>query len=179
MKIDNTLSKSMEIVLRIFGIWPNSSYILFRISMDRYTFLFCRVFRSDENLSETMAYTIFLIKLGTFWNMYQNITMMATDFENRIIDEVSMITTTYYANLSRRLNNGTIVILTVAILLNCSNISRMTRKRPILPRTAHFGNGLPFDFNQTLVYWLIIIIQFSLNIVYLCAWHVNTLLINL
>ncbi|KAF3054415.1 Odorant receptor 055 [Nylanderia fulva] len=200
MKIDNTLSKSMEIVLRIFGIWPNSSYILLSrlfwiiaIIMEQvfeYRWIVTHFYSAEsfevmKNLSETMAYTIFLIKLGTFWvkqrTFIKILTMMATDFENRIIDEVSMITTTYYANLSRRLNNGTIVIYTVAILLNCSNIfandekASNTSTKPLI-----LAMDLPFDLNQALVYWLIIIIQFFHLILSTYAHGMlNTLLINL
>ncbi|KAF3054417.1 Odorant receptor 066 [Nylanderia fulva] len=200
MKIDNTLSKSMEIVLRIFGIWPNSSYIWLRrlfwtiaVMMEQVLeyrwvvthFYSVESFEVMKILSETMTYTIMLIKLITFWvkqrTFIKILTMMATDLENRTTDEVSMITMTYYANLSRRLNNGTIVIYTMSILFNCSNLFANDEKasnsstKPLI-----LTMDLPFDLNQTLIYWLIIIIQFF-HLMLSANVHgmLNTLLINL
>lgn len=82
MKIDNTLSKSMEILLRIFGIWPDSSYNWLRrlfwtiaIIMEQtleYQWVVVH-FYSNESfevmkiLSETMTYTIMFIKIVIFW----------------------------------------------------------------------------------------------------------------
>lgn len=111
------------------------------------------------------------------------LTMMAIDWENRAIDEVSMITTTYNANLSRRFNNGTVAIYTVAVMFHCSHLfandmdekASNTSLRPLI-----MNMDLPFDFSKTLVYWPIIIIQF-IHLM-LCAYingMLNTLLINL
>ncbi|CAL1674357.1 unnamed protein product [Lasius platythorax] len=202
MKIDNTLSKSMEILLRIFGIWPDSSYNSLRrlfwtiaIIMEQtleYQWVVVH-FYSNESfevmkiLSETMTYTIMFIKVVIFWVKQRTftkiLTMMAIDWENRAIDEVSMITTTYNANLSRRFNNGTVAIYTVAVMFHCSHLfandmdekASNTSLRPLI-----MNMDLPFDFSKTLVYWPIIIIQF-IHLM-LCAYingMLNTLLINL
>lgn len=82
MNIDNTLSKSMEIFLRIFGIWPESSCIPLRRLFWTIAIMIEQVleyqwvvvhFYSNEPfeimkvLSETMTYTIMFIKVIIFW----------------------------------------------------------------------------------------------------------------
>jgi len=82
MKVENTVSQTTEIWLRIFGIWPNTSYILLRRlfwvvmivieQVFQYRYIVMR-FRLTEFskimniLSTAMMYTILLIKLTIFW----------------------------------------------------------------------------------------------------------------
>ncbi|XP_070150951.1 odorant receptor 4-like [Polyergus mexicanus] len=203
MNIDNTLSKSMEIFLRIFGIWPESSCIPLRrlfwtiaILMEQaleYQWVAVHFYSNEpfevmKILSETMTYTIMFIKVIIFWvkkrTFVRILTMMAIDWENRTIDEVSKITTTYNANLSRRFNNGTVILYTVAVMFHVSNVfmndsgdekAFNTSTRPLV-----MNMDLPFDLDQTLVYELVIIIQ--LIHLMLCAYInglLNILLINL
>lgn len=109
---------------------------------------------------------------------------MAIDWENRIIDEVSLITTTYNANLSRRFNNGTVILYTIAVMFHVSNVfmndsdDKKTSNTSTQPLVMNMD--LPFALDQTLVYKLVIIIQ--LIHLMLCAYInglLNILLINL
>ncbi|XP_072750605.1 odorant receptor Or1-like [Anoplolepis gracilipes] len=205
MKIDNTLSKSMEIILRIFGIWPNSSYILLRrlfwtiaILMEQFLeyqwvvkhFHSSEPFEVMKTLSEGLTYTIMFIKVFIFWikkrTFVRILTMMAIDWKNRNVDEVSMISTTYNANLSRRFNNGTVILyaLTVIISSNVSSVFISDRNDEQASNTSTrlliMNMDLPFDLNRTLIYGLILIIQF-IHLM-LCAninGLLNILLINL
>jgi len=82
MKIENTVSSTTEILLRIFGIWPNTSFVLLRRLFWTISIVFEQVaqyryivknfhlmeFREIVTiLSSVMSYTIFLIKLIIFW----------------------------------------------------------------------------------------------------------------
>jgi len=82
MKIENTVTQIIEIWLRIFGIWPNTSCVLLRrlfwtvmlvieqVFQYRYIVMNFRLIEFSEImniLSSTLTYTIFLIKLIIFW----------------------------------------------------------------------------------------------------------------
>lgn len=111
------------------------------------------------------------------------LTMMSIDWENRTIDEVSMITTTHNANLCRRFNNGTVILYTIAVIFHVSNVYTNIMDEPTSntsTRPLVMNMDLPFDLNRTLVYVSILIIQFIHLI--LCAYInglLNILLINL
>ncbi|XP_077261524.1 odorant receptor 85b-like isoform X3 [Temnothorax americanus] len=128
MKVENTVSKAIEICLRIFGIWPTTSCILLRrlfwtvmliieqVYQYRYIvmhFELSEIFDIMKILSSTMAYTIFFIKLIIFWYKQRTfnsiLTMMAIDWENRSNTKFSMSATTYNAKLSQRFANMTIL----------------------------------------------------------------------
>lgn len=82
MKIENTVSRTIEISLRIFGIWPDTTYILLRRlfwtvmlvieQTFQYRYIIMRFhliefFEMIGVLSTTMPFTMFLIKLLIFW----------------------------------------------------------------------------------------------------------------
>jgi len=82
MKAKNTVSQTIEICLRIFGIWPNMSYLLLCrlfwtvsliIELVLQYYYIVMHFHSIEFtemmhiFSSTMTNTIFLIKLVIFW----------------------------------------------------------------------------------------------------------------
>ncbi|GAB1863053.1 Odorant receptor [Camponotus japonicus] len=138
-------------------------------------------------LSEAMTYTIMFLKVIIFWvkkrTFVRILTMMSIDWENRTIDEVSMITTTHNANLCRRFNNGTVILYTIAVIFHVSNVYTNIMDEPTSntsTRPLVMNMDLPFNLNRTLVYVSILIIQFIHLI--LCAYInglLNILLINL
>lgn len=82
MEIENTVSQTIEIWLRIFGIWPNTTGILLRrlfwivtLAIEqtfqyRYIimhFHLMELFEMISLLSSAMSFTMFLIKLVIFW----------------------------------------------------------------------------------------------------------------
>lgn len=82
MKVENILSQAIEICLRIFGIWPDSSCVLLRrfywiialvieqILQYQYIiihFYSMEFFEVIIMLGETMAFSIILIKFIIFW----------------------------------------------------------------------------------------------------------------
>lgn len=82
MKVENIFSKSLEIFLRILGIWPDSSYILLRrlfwiivILIEQFFhyqyiiihFHSIEFFEIINLLGESMSFSMFLIKLIILW----------------------------------------------------------------------------------------------------------------
>jgi len=82
MKIKHTVSQAIEICLRIFGIWPNMSCVLLcrlfwtvtivleQVGQYRYIVTHFDLIEFSEImyiLGMAMTYTIFFIKLITFW----------------------------------------------------------------------------------------------------------------
>ncbi|XP_072750442.1 odorant receptor 4-like isoform X1 [Anoplolepis gracilipes] len=203
MKIKNIISQAIEIYLRIFGIWPDSSCILLRrifwiialaieqilqyqyIILHFYSF---ELFEIMDLLGETMAYTIVLIKIVILWYKQRTfnkiLAMMAIDWEKCPSSEVSMFTMTWNAKLSRRFANMSLILYSVAVIFYSSNIVvkhtydnkiSNTSTRPLV-----LNMKLPFDFNRTYVYELTIIIQFIHLMLCSCVTGIlNALLINL
>lgn len=80
--IAGTVSRSIEIGLRVIGVWPNSSYMFLRRAFWMITLAMAQTFqyryfvihvRTDDllhlmdGLSTTMSYTLLLLKLTIFW----------------------------------------------------------------------------------------------------------------
>ncbi|XP_011251200.3 odorant receptor 4-like [Camponotus floridanus] len=137
-------------------------------------------------LGETIAFSILLIKLVIFWCKQRTfgkvLTMMAIDWEKCLNAEFSMFVTTWNARLSRYFANVTVALHTINIIIYSSVIVKQTddkasntSTRPLL-----MNMDLPFDFAQTYIYELIIIIQFVYLLLCACAnGLLNALLINL
>lgn len=110
------------------------------------------------------------------------LTMMAIDWEKCLNAEFSMFVTTWNAKLSRYFANVTVALHTINIIIYSSIIVKQaddkasnTSTRPLL-----MNMDLPFNFNQTYIYELIIIIQFVYLLLCACAnGLLNALLINL
>ncbi|XP_012526715.1 odorant receptor 85b [Monomorium pharaonis] len=203
MKVQNTVSQTIEIWLRIFGIWPNTSCVLFRrlfwsvalaieqIFQYRYVVRNFHLFDFSEMvdvLSATMAYTIFFIKLVIFWFKQRTfnriLMMMAIDWEKCSTTKFNMFATTYNAKLSQRFANMTVIFYSTAVILFSSNILiRLAddgKSSNVSTRLLILQMDLPFEINQRFVYELIIIAQFLHLIV--CSDAIgllNALLINL
>ncbi|KAF3054405.1 Odorant receptor 225 [Nylanderia fulva] len=203
MKVDNIFSKSLEVCLRILGIWPDSSYVLLRrlfwiiaLLIEQYFhyqyiiihFHSTEFFEVMNLLGETLSYSIFLIKLILLWYKQRTfdriLTMMAIDWEKCYSAKFSMFAMTCNAKLSRRFTNMTVVLYSMAVIFHSSNIvmkhtnddeASNTSTRPLLT-----DMDLPFNYNRAYVYELIIIIQFLHVWLSSCAIGLlNALLINL
>ncbi|XP_024889019.1 uncharacterized protein LOC112465622 [Temnothorax curvispinosus] len=113
MKVENTVSKAIEICLRIFGIWPTTSCILLRrlfwiftlvieqALQYRYIVKHFYLIEFSEIMiifSITMAYTIFLFKLVVFW------------YKQRTFNKILMMMTIDWEKCSR--TNFSIALLT-------------------------------------------------------------------
>ncbi|XP_071643359.1 odorant receptor 67a-like [Temnothorax longispinosus] len=203
MKVENTVSKAIEICLRIFGIWPTTSCISLRrlfwtvmliieqVYQYRYIimhFELSEIFDIMKILSSTMAYTIFFIKLIIFWYKQRTfnsiLTMMAIDWENRSNTKFSMSATTYNAKLSQRFANMTVILYLISIIFFSSDIFVKRADNEITSNISTpiliLEMDLPFDVNRRFVYESVIIVQF-LHLI-LCAEAIgllNALLINL
>lgn len=80
--LDGTVSRSIEIGLRVIGVWPDSSYAFLHRAFWMITLTIAQTFqyryfiihvRTDDlshlmdGLSTTMSYSLLLLKLTIFW----------------------------------------------------------------------------------------------------------------
>ncbi|XP_071643368.1 odorant receptor 4-like isoform X1 [Temnothorax longispinosus] len=203
MKVDNTVSKAIEICLRIFGIWPNTSCALLRrlfwivtlvieqIFQYRYIvmhFYFIEFSERMKILGDAMAYSILLTRLLIFWYKQRTfnkiLTMMAIDWEKCTNSKFSMLTTKCNAKLSQRFSNITVILYLTNITLFSSNIFIKNMNDVITSnvstRSLIIDMDLPFDINRRFVYESVIIVQYLHLLI--CAngmGLINALLINL
>ncbi|XP_077261542.1 odorant receptor 4-like [Temnothorax americanus] len=203
MKVDNTVSKAIEICLRIFGIWPNTSCALLRRLFWIATLVIEQVFQyryivmhfyfiefSDRMkiLGAAMAYSILLSRLLIFWYKQRTfnkiLTMMAIDWEKCTNSKFSMLTTKCNAKLSQRFTNITVILYLTNVTLFSSNIFIKNMDDVITSnvstRSLIIDMDLPFDVNRRFVYESVITVQFFHLLI--CAngmGLINALLINL
>ncbi|XP_024876766.1 odorant receptor 13a-like isoform X1 [Temnothorax curvispinosus] len=203
MKIENTVSQAIEISLRIFGIWPNTSCVLLRrlfwtvmlvteqVFQYRYIVVHFHLIEFIEMMriiGSTMAYTIFLFKLLIFWYKQRTfnriLTMMANNWEKCSDTKFSMLITRCNAKLSQRFVNMTVILYLTAVIFFSSKIlvkhDNGDTASNVSTRLLILDMDLPFDANRRFIYESIIIVQF-LHLV-LCSEAIgllNALLINL
>ncbi|XP_077261541.1 uncharacterized protein LOC143897083 isoform X4 [Temnothorax americanus] len=203
MKIENTVSQAIEISLRIFGIWPNTSCVLLRrlfwtvmlvieqVFQYRYivvNFHLIEFIEMMRIIGSTMAYTIFLFKLLIFWYKQRTfngiLTMMANNWKKCSDTKFSMLITRCNAKLSKRFVNMTVILYLTAVISFSSKIlvkhNNGDTASNVSTRLLILDMDLPFDVNRRFIYESIIILQF-LHLV-LCSEAIgllNALLINL
>ncbi|KAL0134026.1 hypothetical protein PUN28_001134 [Cardiocondyla obscurior] len=202
MKVEKAVSRTLEIYLRIFGIWPNTSGILLlrvfwtvMIAFEQifqYRYIVMRYHSIDfskviDVLSAAMTYTIFSFKLVIFWykqrTLSRILTMMAIDWEKCTRTKFSMFATTCNAKLSQRLVNMTVIIYSgTVIFYSIGVIFQQTNNDSATNGTKQFilDMDLPFDANQRFIYESVIVVQFIHLL--LCAdgmGLLNIVLINL
>ncbi|XP_032669891.1 odorant receptor 67c-like [Odontomachus brunneus] len=203
MKLENLICWSIQIWLRIFGIWPESSCIMSRRlfwiialmieQILQYRYIMISFYNVDiteviNTLSETVPYSILLVKLGTFWCKQRTfnkiLTMMAVDWEKCSSTEHSMFTMACKAKLSQRLANLTITLYSAAVILHSSDVLvyrlDVSRTSNVTARPFILKMNVPFDSNKRFVYESVVITQFVH--LYLCSCTIgviNILLINL
>ncbi|XP_024876478.1 uncharacterized protein LOC112457564 isoform X1 [Temnothorax curvispinosus] len=203
MKVENTVSKAIEICLRIFGIWPNTSCVLLRRVFWTVTVLIEQAFQYRyivmhfnlielsemmNTLSTTMAYTILLCKLVIFWYKQRTfnkiLTMMAIDWEKCSKTKFSMFATTSNVKLSHRFANITVILYSTSIIFFSSNVFIKNADDGInfndSTRLLILEMDLPFDANRRFVYESVITFQFVYLLICANALALlNCLLINL
>ncbi|XP_071643332.1 uncharacterized protein [Temnothorax longispinosus] len=203
MKVDNTVSKAIEICLRIFGIWPNTSCALLcrlfwigslvieQAFQYRYIVVhFYLIEFSDrmKMLGAVITYSILLMKLVIFLYKQRTfnriLTMMANDWEECSNTKFSMLTTKCNAKLSQRVANTTVILYSTSAIFFSSKILVKHADGGIgsnvSTRLLILDMDLPFDTNRRFVYESVIIVQFFYLLVCSNAMGLlNALLINL
>ncbi|XP_071643322.1 odorant receptor 85c-like isoform X2 [Temnothorax longispinosus] len=199
MKVDNTVSKAIEICLRIFGIWPNTSCALLcrlfwigslvieQAFQYRYIVVhFYLIEFSDrmKMLGAVITYSILLMKLVIFLYKQRILTMMANDWEECSNTKFSMLTTKCNAKLSQRVANTTVILYSTSAIFFSSKILVKHADGGIgsnvSTRLLILDMDLPFDTNRRFVYESVIIVQFFYLLVCSNAMGLlNALLINL
>ncbi|EZA57542.1 ObirOr5-V13 [Ooceraea biroi] len=201
MKLEDTISQATRVWLEVFGIWPNSSCIFLRRmfwtaaliieQVGQYQYIIMHLYSTEVSeimnlLSAAMSFTLFCIKLGTFWYKQRTfkkiLAMMAIDWDKCFRAEFDTFTTINHAKLSQRFSNTIVALFSIAAILYSTNIVRMgtdkttnasIRQPLILEMDLPFGDG-------RFVYELVIIAQFlHLVICSCCIASVNALLVNL
>ncbi|KAL6254521.1 hypothetical protein P5V15_014574 [Pogonomyrmex californicus] len=179
----STIAFSMQIGLRIVGIWPNAPYaLLFRgiwiltisiVQIFQYWWIVLH-FGDDmshllDGLSVTTEYTVMSLKLIILWLnsriFYDALAAMAADWKETTIGEMHTMTTmTSKANLSRRFSN---VIIGLHSIAACSYgigvlVSHADNADGIETPVREFTLKLqlPFECNESPFYELVMCLEF-------------------
>ncbi|XP_071643156.1 odorant receptor 13a-like isoform X2 [Temnothorax longispinosus] len=139
MKVGNAVSQAIEICLRMFGIWPNTSCVLLRRVFWAVTVLIEQAFQYRyivmhfnlielsemmDTLSTTMAYTILLCKLVIFWyKQRSNVFIQNADDGITFNDSTRLLILEMDLpfDANRRFVYESVIIIQFVYLLICAN----------------------------------------------------------
>ncbi|XP_076171912.1 odorant receptor 13a-like [Ptiloglossa arizonensis] len=142
----NSVSRPVEIGLRLTGIWPSSYENIFRfiwiiimISAQIFQYWYIKKHLNFDNLtnlvegvSTTLPYSLLLFKLITFWNkrgLFKNIlTAMAADWTNSSTTKLNINTMISKADLSNRCSQLIIGVYVLAVFAYSSVCIETFRK---------------------------------------------------
>ncbi|KAF3054423.1 Odorant receptor 059 [Nylanderia fulva] len=185
--LDGTVSRSIEIGLRVIGVWPDSSYAFLRRAFWMITLTMAQTFqyryfvihiRTDDlshlmdGLSTTMSYSLLLLKLTIFWinrRIFHDIlAMMARDRSDCATDWAvcSMSRTTYVSHRSSNLIIGlysmsVFLYGTGVLVAHGDGVDDEADVQPAVPeRELFLKMELPFESNVSPVYEVVMVTQF-------------------
>ncbi|XP_071643529.1 odorant receptor 4-like isoform X1 [Temnothorax longispinosus] len=196
----STINRSIEIPLRIFGIWPGLPYISFcrlfwtitvvAVQSFQYRYLITHFYTVDfsdlmDGLSATLGYSQFFSKLIIFWlkqrTFVKILAMMAMDWKKISSDDFSTRVTISKAILSHNFTNFVFGTYSIAITLYCASIFMSNLEATdISTRPLILKMDFPFNSDTRFVYGLVLVIQFFCTVLYgSAAVMLNALLIVL
>ncbi|XP_072750902.1 uncharacterized protein [Anoplolepis gracilipes] len=178
MRSMNTVCNSVEFALRAIGVWPDTSYAILRrilclssmVIFQTFQYRYLIMHYDDEDLfvlidviSITVSYSIVFIKLTIFaFNTHLFSEIIARIVEDWTRHDVSeKYTMTRIAYISRWFSNSIITMYATSVLLYATGTllryksSNQTDDRELLLKME-----LPFEIKNTLVYIVVLIIQF-------------------
>ncbi|GAB1863028.1 Odorant receptor [Camponotus japonicus] len=185
MILANIVALSVQIGLRVVGIWPNAPYtLLFRcgwifttgiIQTCQYWWIIIHFGTEDlshllDGLSVTMEYTVMLLKLIILWLnsriFYDALAAMVSDWKEATIND--MHTMTSKANLSRRFSNVIIGLHSVGaftygigVLVSHTDDHDTDAIEPVrMQREFTLKMQLPFECNESPLYELVMCLEF-------------------
>ncbi|XP_067206876.1 odorant receptor 10-like [Linepithema humile] len=186
MILIGTVSRSIEIGLRVIGVWPDSSYTILRRAFWMITLAMAQTFqywyfvihvRTDDlshlmdGLSTTMSYSLLLLKLAIFFinrRIFYGILMsIARDRSECTTDwAICLMTKTTY--VSHRSSNLIIGLYSMSVILYGTGVLVARPDDPddvdeqfeIPERELFLKMELPFESNTSPVYEIVMITQF-------------------
>ncbi|KAF3054436.1 Odorant receptor 046 [Nylanderia fulva] len=184
MIVADTVALSVQLGLRLVGIWPNASYaLLFRfgwiftigiIQTCQYWWIAIHLKTEDlsqllDGLSVTLEYTVMFLKLIILWLnsriFYDALAAMVSDWKEATVNSVHTMTSK--ANLSRRVSNVIIGLhssaaLTYGIGVLVSHPDDHDEANAIETPVREFTlkMQLPFECNESPRYELVMCLQF-------------------
>ncbi|XP_039310414.1 uncharacterized protein LOC105193106 isoform X2 [Solenopsis invicta] len=181
---DGTVSRSIEIGLRVIGVWPDSSYTVLRRAFWMITLAMAQTFqyryfvihvRTDDlshlmdGLSTTMSYSLLLLKLTIFWIkrriFYDILAMMARD-RSECVSEWAVGLMSKTIDISHRSSNLIIGLYSMSVFLYGAGVLVAHPDEPedqlttMPPRELFLKMELPFESNASPAYELVMITQF-------------------
>ncbi|KAL6429659.1 hypothetical protein ACFW04_007525 [Cataglyphis niger] len=186
--LDGTVSRSIEIGLRVIGVWPDSSYAFLRRAFWMITLTIAQTFqyryfvvhvRTEDlshlmdGLSTTMSYSLLLLKLTIFWLkrriFYDILMIMARDRSECATDWAvcSMSRTIYVSHRSSNLIIGlysmSVFLYGIGVLFGHADeiddeIDDVQLAVPA--RELFLKMELPFESNASPVYEVVMVTQF-------------------
>ncbi|XP_011862412.1 PREDICTED: odorant receptor 67c-like [Vollenhovia emeryi] len=183
MTATSTVALSVQIGLRIVGIWPNAPYaLLFRgvwilttsiVQTCQYWWIIVHIGNDDlshlmDGLSVTLEYSVMFLKLIILWLnsriFYDTLAAMAADWRKAAISEI--YTMTSKANLSRRFSNVIIGLHSAAafsygigvLVSHTDNYDVDGVETPVREFTLKLQ--LPFECNESPLYELVMSLEF-------------------
>ncbi|XP_050458066.1 odorant receptor 4-like [Cataglyphis hispanica] len=185
--LDGTISRSIEIGLRVIGVWPDSSYAFLRRAFWMITLTIAQTFqyryfvvhvRTEDlshlmdGLSTTMSYSLLLLKLTIFWIkrriFYDILMIMARDRSECATDwAVCSMSRTIY--VSHRSSNLIIGLYSMSVFLYGIGVlfahadeidDEMNVQLAVPARELFLKMELPFESNASPVYEVVMVTQF-------------------
>ncbi|XP_012526710.2 odorant receptor 2a isoform X1 [Monomorium pharaonis] len=180
---DGTVSRSIEIGLRVIGVWPDSSYMVLRRAFWMITLTMAQTFqyryflihvRTDDlshlmdGLSTTMSYSLLLLKLTIFWInrriFYDILAMMAQD-RSECANEWAVYSMSRTTDVSHRSSNLIIGLYSMSVFLYGTGVLVAHADEPdeelaVPARELFLKMELPFESNASPAYELVMVTQF-------------------
>ncbi|EZA57546.1 ObirOr5-V17 [Ooceraea biroi] len=185
--IVGTVSRSIEMGLRMIGVWPDSSYTILHRAFWMITLTMAQTFqywyfiihvRTDDlshlmdGLSTTMSYSLLLLKLTIFWvnrRIFHNIlNTMARDRSECATDWAGyLMSRTVY--VSHRSSNLIIGLYSMSVILYGTGVliahsdepeDELNEQLAVPTRELFLKMELPFESNASPVYEVVMVTQF-------------------
>ncbi|KAL6254509.1 hypothetical protein P5V15_014562 [Pogonomyrmex californicus] len=175
---DGTVSRSIEIGLRVIGVWPDSSYSILRRAFWMITLTMAQTFqyryfvihvRTDDlshlmdGLSTTMSYSLLLLKLTIFWInrrlLNEIIASMSKDWKE--CDISNEYTMTRIAYVSRWVSNVIIFSHMMSVFLYATGtLLKIKSENQTNARELIIKMEIPFEIETTPQHVIVLVTQF-------------------
>ncbi|KAH0956796.1 OrV21 [Eciton burchellii] len=175
----NTISRSIEIGLRIAGIWPNASCTIatrlfwtatmITAQIFQYRHMISHLHSEDlsalmDGLSATLSYSLLCVKLIVFWTkqriFHDVLAIIATDWDECKSVGDTLCTMTIVGNLCHRFSNSIIGLHSIAVLFYCIGVLALHGRDDVAGHELFLKMELPFESNASPVYELVMTVQF-------------------
>ncbi|XP_053989969.1 uncharacterized protein LOC128882397 isoform X4 [Hylaeus volcanicus] len=183
MALQSTINHPLEFILRLFGIWPSSRYrvlksivwtlLLLTFLVFQYWYFISHLKSTDltdllDGLSLTLSNNLVLLKLIVIWfhnrTFCDILTSMLEDWNCPSLGEKKQIMI-HKANLSSRITNVLFTYYFVSFVLYAGITVALLREDNDGTQTRKFFIKMvfPFDVTTSLLYSLILVLQFVLE----------------